>query len=282
MSSLLAKVKTTYNVEDIGFKVHVLNDDTIIIESDDTVNDHEAMRYVLEYIHTDRIAFKDGTDPVLLAKIEALATKLGITRLAIIAKNKQPSTTTKAAVPDSPWWPNNNNAYTLWRGVEPNDDTHYDLSDLTLICTDRVIDDMDSKQVEQYRTRADCSYWCSLSKLSKNLFEGESMNEQRKKLEFTISDCSKEILECFVKFTYTRQFQLSPDEAVKALYVADTIMAPDVFIEVESLVMRHLKKEQVDEFEPIAKQLNSTRILQLIEDIRKSGQDLTQFATNNT
>lgn len=252
-----------------GVYIHVLEGGDFVYEIDNNVWDPEIQAYVLEYIETDRVAFDDKTPKEIITKVLEMATAWGsCDRLVTVCKSRLEDNNSKKTITESKWWSNQARGLTLYR--DNNGPDHMDLTDLSIRCVHPNGTTVDI-------VRCDHTYLCALFKYFENKLHGRQLNIERKTQTVTVENCTGELMEHILRFAYTREYTIPLDDAITAWFISDKYIAPDLTEDVESAIMKNLHKSQVETIRPIAEQLNSKRVLQLIEDIIASGDDLTSM-----
>jgi len=213
---------------------------------------HKAFREVLEYLYTDKVSWDKDTEKDLIKETQEAAKYLSLERLEIIAETYLDKTK-NVAVPESTWWKNMKWAFENLRTGKWN------LSDLTLICNE------DDKTVE---VPCHAVILTSACKYFHGMLLGDVENEQKKTMRIEIEDATEKQMLAILKYIYTREFEVEVDDVVGVWILAHKFLLEDLQVECESMIMKNITKENVEEIKKIAEMVQSKRIIELCEEIQ--------------
>jgi len=216
---------------------------------------NKAFKEVLEYLYTDKVSWDKDTDKDLIKETQEAAKYLGLTRLDIIAETFLDKTK-NVAVPESTWWKNMKWAFENLRKGD------YNMSDLTLICKG------DGKDVD---VPCHAVILTSACKYFHGMLLGDVDNEEKKTMKIVIDDATEKQMEAILKYVYTREFDVDVNDVVGVWILANKFLLEDLQVECESMIMKNINSENVNDIKKIAEMVQSKRIIELCEDIQKEG-----------
>lgn len=213
---------------------------------------HKAFKEVLEYLYTDKVSWDKDTEKDLIKETQEAAKYLQLERLEIIAETYLDKTK-NVAVPESTWWKNMKWAFENLRTGKWN------LSDLTLVCKEED-KDVDVPCHAVILTSA-CKYF-------HGMLLGDVDNEQKKTMRIEIEDATEKQMLAILKYIYTREFEVEVDDVVGVWIAAHKFLLEDLQVECESMIMKNITKDNVEEIKKIAEMVQSKRIIELCEEIQ--------------
>lgn len=162
--------------------------------------------------------------------------------------------TKNIAVPESTWWKNLKWAFENLREGE------YSLSDLTLICKG------DGKDVHvpchAVILTAACKYFYGI-------LLGERDNEEKKTMQIVIEDATEKQMLSILKYIYTREFDVDINDVVGVWILSNKFLLEDLQVECESMIVKNISKENVQDIMKIAEMVQSKRVIELCMDLVK-------------
>ncbi|KAL9645242.1 hypothetical protein ABK040_002442 [Willaertia magna] len=213
---------------------------------------HKAFKEVLEYLYTDKVSWDKDTEKDLIKETQEAARYLKLDRLEIIAETYLDKTK-NVAVPESTWWKNMKWAFENLRTGKWN------LSDLTLVCKE------EDKDVE---VPCHAVILTSACKYFHGMLLGDVENEQKKTMRIEIEDATEKQMLAILKYIYTREFEVEVDDVVGVWILAHKFLLEDLQVECESMIMKNITKENVEEIKKIAEMVQSKRIIELCDEIQ--------------
>lgn len=138
----------------------------------------------------------------------------------------------------------------------------FSMSDLTLICKG---DGKDAKvPCHAVVLTAACKYF-------HGMLLGDVDNEEKKTMQITIEEATEKQMLAILKYIYTREFDVDINDVVGVWILANKFLLEDLQVECESMIMKNITKENVQDIKKIAEMVQSKRVLELCEDIIKQG-----------
>lgn len=214
---------------------------------------HKAFKEVLEYLYTDKVSWDKDTEKDLIKETQEAAKYLQLDRLDVIAETYLDKTK-NVVVPESSWWKNMKWAFENLRTGK------WDLSDLTLVCREE-----DGKALE---VKCHAVILTSACKYFHGMLLGDVENEQKKTMRIDIEDATEKQMLAILKYIYTREFEVEVDDVVGVWIAAHKFLLEDLQVECESMIMKNINKENVEEIKKIAEMVQSKRIIELCDEIQ--------------
>jgi len=246
----MTEIKLEEKKIDIGGTDFKIVNDEIEIILDERITP-ESFLQILEYLYTDKVSWDDTTDINFIKEIKIAANYLCLDRLEKIC-DSYIDTNSDVIIPESQWWENMKWAFeNLRSGI-------YDLTDFTLICKDE--DTVENVKCHSVILANACKYFHAM-------LLGDSDNEEKKKRQTVVEDCSKKQMESILKYIYTREFAVDTDDVVGVWVISNKFLLEDLQIECENLIMENITKENVLDIKKIAEMIQSEKILEMCEEI---------------
>jgi hypothetical protein len=124
----------------------------------------------------------------------------------------------------------------------------WSLSDLTLVCKG------DGKEVEVPCHAVVLTNAC---KYFHGMLLGDVDNEQKRTMRIALEDVTERQMLAILKYIYTRKFDVDIDDVIGVWIHAHKFLLEDLQVECESLIMKNIKKENVDAIKQIAQMVQS-------------------------
>jgi hypothetical protein len=235
-----------------GVKVALTTDGKgIDVTFDKSKVTERSFKEVLEYIYTDRVAWDKNTDPFLISEVKNAAQYLHLDRLAAICDTYLDKTK-NVTVPESTWWKNMKWAFENLRTGKTS------LSDLTI-----VVKEGGDKTVD---VPCHACVLCAASDYFFKILLGEAVTEERKTMRVAVDDASEQNILTILKYIYCKEFDVTEKDVASVWVLSNKFNLEDLQVECESLIMKHLTKDNAKDFKQVAEVLGSKRISEMCDE----------------